>query len=185
MIDDIKQDAEHRMQSALDALERELTGIRTGRASPALVDRLQVDYYGTSTPLNQLASISAPEPRMLIIQPWDRGSMGAIEKAIQKSELGLTPNNDGQMIRLAIPQLTEERRKSLVKMTKTKVEDGKVSIRNVRRDAVDQVKELMKEKMIGEDDERRAQHEIDAVTKRYTEEADRIGSSKEAEILEV
>ena len=126
MIDDIKQDAEHRMQSALDALERELTGIRTGRASPALVDRLQVDYYGTSTPLNQLASISAPEPRMLIIQPWDRGSMGAIEKAIQKSELGLTPNNDGQMIRLAIPQLTEERRKSLVKMTKTKVEDGKV-----------------------------------------------------------
>jgi ribosome recycling factor len=185
MIDDIKQDAEHRMQSALDALERELTGIRTGRASPALVDRLQVDYYGMATPLNQLASISAPEPRMLVIQPWDRGSMGAIEKAIQKSELGLTPNNDGQMIRLAIPQLTEERRKSLVKMTKTKVEDGKVSIRNVRRDAVDQVKELMKEKLIGEDDERRAHQEIDAVTKRYTEEADRIGSSKEAEILEV
>jgi ribosome recycling factor len=185
MIDDIKQDAEHRMQSALDALERELTGIRTGRASPALVDRLQVDYYGTATPLNQLASISTPEPRMLVIQPWDRGSMGAIEKAIQKSELGLTPNNDGQMIRLAIPQLTEERRKSLVKMTKTKVEDGKVSIRNVRRDAVDQVKELMKEKLIGEDDERRAHQEIDAVTKRYTEEADRIGSSKEAEILEV
>jgi ribosome recycling factor len=185
MIDEIKQDAEHRMQSALDALERELTGIRTGRASPALVDRLQVDYYGTATPLNQLASISAPEPRMLVIQPWDRGSMGAIEKAIQKSELGLTPNNDGQIIRLAIPQLTEERRKSLVKMTKTKVEDGKVSIRNVRRDAVDQVKELMKEKLIGEDDERRAHQEIDAVTKRYTEEADRIGSSKEAEILEV
>ncbi len=185
MIDDIKQDAEHRMQSALDALQRELTGIRTGRAAPSLVERLQVDYYGAATPLNQLASISAPEPRMLVIQPWDRGSMGAIEKAIQKSELGLTPNNDGQMIRLAIPQLTEERRKSLVKMTRTKVEDGKVAIRNVRRDAVDQVKELMKEKMIGEDDERRAHADIDTVTKRYTEEADRIGSAKEAEILEV
>ena len=185
MIDDIKQDAEHRMQGALEALQRELTGIRTGRASPALVDRLQVDYYGTATPLNQLASISAPESRMLVIQPWDRGSMGAIEKAIQKSELGLTPNNDGQVIRLAIPQLTEERRKSLVKLTRTKVEDGKVAIRNVRRDAVDQVKELMKEKLIGEDDERRAQHEIDAVTKRFTEEADQIGHSKEAEILEV
>jgi ribosome recycling factor len=185
VIDDIKQDAEHRMQSALEALQRELTAIRTGRASPALVERLQVDYYGAATPLNQLASISAPEPRMLVIQPWDRGSMGAIEKAIQKSELGLTPNNDGQMIRLSIPQLTEERRKSLVKMTRTKVEDGKVAIRNVRRDAVDQVKELLKEKMIGEDDERRGQHEIDAVTKRFTEEADKIGSSKEAEILEV
>jgi ribosome recycling factor len=185
VIDDIKQDAEHRMQGALEALQRELTSIRTGRASPALVDRLQVDYYGAATPLNQLASISAPEPRMLLIQPWDRGSMGAIEKAIQKSELGLTPNNDGQIIRLAIPQLTEDRRKSLVKMTRTKVEDGKIAIRNVRRDAVDQVKELMKEKMIGEDDERRAHQDIDAVTKRFTEEADQIGSSKEAEILEV
>lgn len=185
MIDDIKQDAEHRMQSALDALHRELTGIRTGRASPALVERLQVDYYGAATPLNQLASISAPEPRTLVIQPWDRGSMSAIEKAIQKSELGLTPNNDGQLIRLSIPQLTEERRKALVKMTRTKVEDGKVAVRNVRRDAVDRVKELMKEKQIGEDDERRAHHEIDAVTKRYTDEAERIGASKEAEILEV
>jgi ribosome recycling factor len=185
VIDDIKQDAEHRMQSALDALQRDLTGIRTGRASPALVERLAVDYYGASTPLNQLASISAPEPRMLVIQPWDRGSVGAIEKAILKSELGLTPNSDGQLIRLNIPQLTEDRRKSLVKVTKTKVEEGKVAIRNVRRDAVEQVKELLKEKMIGEDDERRAHHEIDALTKRYTEEADRIGHIKEAEILEV
>jgi ribosome recycling factor len=185
VIDDIKKDAEHRMQSALEALQRELTGIRTGRASPSLVERLTVDYYGAATPLNQLASISAPEPRMLVIQPWDRGSMGAIEKAIQKSELGLTPNNDGQVIRLAIPQLTEERRKSLVKMTRSKVEDGKVAIRNVRRDAVDQVKELMKEKMVSEDDERRGHHEIDAITKRYTDEADQIGSAKEAEIMEV
>ncbi len=185
MIDDIKQDAEHRMQSAIEALQRDLGSIRTGRASPALVERLHVDYYGASTPLNQLASISAPEPRMLVIQPWDRGSMSAIEKAIQKSELGLTPNNDGQLIRLAIPQLTEDRRKSLVKMTRAKVEDGKVAIRNVRRDAVDQVKELMKEKLIGEDDERRGQQEIDTITKRYTDEAEQIGNSKEAEILEV
>jgi ribosome recycling factor len=185
VIDDIKQHAEHRMHGALEALQRELGGIRTGRASPALVERLAVDYYGASTPLNQLASISAPEPRMLIIQPWDRGSTGAIEKAILRSELGLTPNTDGQLIRLSIPQLTEDRRKSLVKVTKTKVEEGKVAIRNVRRDAVDQVKDLLKEKMIGEDDERRAHHEIDALTKRFTDEADRIGQSKEAEILEV
>jgi ribosome recycling factor len=185
VIDDIKADAEHRMQSALEALQRELTSIRTGRASPSLVDRMTVDYYGAATPLNQLASISAPEPRMLVIQPWDRGSMTAIEKAIQKSELGLTPNNDGQVIRLSIPQLTEERRKSLVKLTRSKVEDGKVAIRNVRRDAVDSVKELMKEKMISEDDERRGHQEIDAITKRFTEEADQIGASKEAEIMEV
>lgn len=185
MIDDIKRDAEHRMQGALDALHRELSGIRTGRAAPALVERLTVDYYGAATPLNQLAGVSAPEARLLVIQPWDRGSIGAIEKAIQKSELGLTPNSDGMVIRLAVPALTEERRKALVKLVHAKVEEGKIAVRNVRRDALDDVRTLFKEREIGEDDERRATHEIDILTKRYTDDADRAGQSKEAEVLEV
>jgi ribosome recycling factor len=185
MIDEVKQDAEHRMQGALEALQRELSGIRTGRAAPALVERLHVDYYGASTPLNQLAGVSAPESRLLVIQPWDRGSLGAIEKAIQKSDLGLTPNSDGQVIRLAIPALTEERRKSLVKLVRGKVEEGKVAVRNVRRDAADHIKTLAKERTIGEDDERRAMHEIDAITKQYTDDAERAGQVKEAEVLEV
>lgn len=185
MIDEIQTDAELRMQASIEALQRELTSIRTGRASPALVDRLQVEYYGALTPLNQLAGISAPEARLIVIQPWDKSSLGAIEKAIQRSDLGLTPNNDGQVIRLNIPQLTEERRKALVRVVRQKVEDGKVAIRNVRRDAVDSVKELTREKMIGEDDERRAQHDIDALTRQFTEEADRVGLVKEAEVLEV
>jgi ribosome recycling factor len=185
MIDEIKQDADHRMHSAIEALQRELSGIRTGRASPALVERLHVDYYGASTPLNQLAGVSAPESRLLVIQPWDRGSMAAIEKAILRSELGLTPNNDGQVIRLSIPPLTEERRKSLVKLVKTKVEDGKVAVRNVRRDAVEDIKELTRDHVIGEDDERRGLHEIDAIAKRHVDEADRLGQLKEAEVLEV
>jgi ribosome recycling factor len=185
VIDDIRQDADHRMHSALEALQRELSGIRTGRASPALVERLHVDYYGSSTPLNQLAGVSAPESRLLVIQPWDRGSMPAIEKAILRSELGLTPNNDGQVIRLSIPPLTEERRKSLVKVVKTKVEEGKVAVRNVRRDAVDSIRELTREHLIGEDDEHRGLHEIDALTKRYVDDADRLGQLKEAEVLEV
>jgi ribosome recycling factor len=185
MINEIKADAEHRMQGAIEALRRDLSGIRTGRAAPGLVERIEVDYYGTSTPLNQLAGVSVPDARTLVIQPWDRGAMSAIEKAILKSDLGLTPNNDGQVIRLTIPPLTEERRKQLVRLSRSTVEEGKVAIRNVRRDAVDHLKKLMKDKQIGEDDERRAQHEIDALTKQYTEEADRIGSAKEAEILEV
>jgi ribosome recycling factor len=185
MIDEIKTSAEHRMSGAIDALQRELSAIRTGRAAPALVERLTVEYYGTPTPLNQLAGVSAPESRMLVIQPWDRGSIGAIEKAIQKSDLGLTPNSDGAVIRLNIPALTEERRKSLVKVARGKVEEGKIAIRNVRRDSVDQLKALLKDKEIGEDDERRAQQDIDSLTKQYTDEADQMGQAKEAEILEV
>ena len=185
MIPEIRQDAEHRMSGAIDALHRELGGIRTGRAAPGLVERLVVEYYGTPTPLNQIAGVSAPEARMLVIQPWDRGAIGAIERAIQKSDLGLTPNNDGAVIRLAIPPLTEERRKALVKVVRGKVEESKVAIRNVRRDAVDHLKGLLKEKEIGEDDERRAQTGIDNLTQRYTDEADQIGQAKEAEILEV
>lgn len=185
MIDDIKRDTEQRMKASIDALVRDLASIRTGRASPALVDRLTVDYYGTATPLNQIAGVTAPEARLLVIQPWDKGALSAIERAIQMSELGLTPNNDGQVIRLSIPQLTEERRKDLVRLLKSKVEDGKVSIRNVRRDAIDSLKELLKEKEIGEDEERRAEAEIQDLTNKYIEEADALGQAKEEEVLEV
>jgi ribosome recycling factor len=185
MIDEVKLDGEHRMEGALDALMRELNGVRTGRASPALVDRMTVDYYGTATPLNQLAGISAPEPRLLVIQPWDRGAMPAIERAIQQSNLGLNPNNDGSVIRLNIPTLTEERRRDLVKVVRGKTEEAKVAIRNVRRDAIDHTKELLKEKMIGEDDERRAEHEIQQLTDRYIARAEELGAAKEAEVLEV
>lgn len=185
MIIDVKQETEHRMQASIDALVRDLASIRTGRASPALVDRLMVDYYGTSTPLNQIAGVSAPEPRLLVIQPWDKGALSPIERAIQMSDLGLTPNSDGQVIRLTIPQLTEERRKELVRLVKSKVEEGKVSVRNVRRDGIDSLKELLKEKEIGEDEERRAEAEIQDITNRFIEQADSIGQSKEEEVLEV
>lgn len=185
MINDIKNDAEQRMMSSIEALHRDLNSLRTGRASPALVERLTVDYYGTATPLNQIAGVSAPESRLLVIQPWDKGAIPAIERAIQMSELGLTPNNDGQVIRLTIPQLTEERRKQLVKVLRSKVEEGKVSVRNVRRDAMDSVKDLLKEKEIGEDEERRAEAEIQDLTNRFIEEADVLGKAKEEEILEV
>jgi ribosome recycling factor len=185
MIKDVMDDAEVRMGKAIDALRRDLATIRTGRASPSLVERLPVDYYGSSTPLNQLAGISVPEPRMLVIQPWDRGSMAAIEKAIMKSELGLNPTNDGLVVRIAIPPLNEERRKQLVKLVHGHVEDGKVALRNIRRDAMTHVKELLSEKLIGEDDERRAEHEVDEMTKRYVSDAERVGKAKEQEVLEV
>lgn len=185
MIKDVMDDAELRMGKAIDALRRDLATIRTGRASPSLVERLPVDYYGSSTPLNQLAGISVPEPRMLVIQPWDRGSMAAIEKAIMKSELGLNPTNDGQVVRIVIPPLTEERRKQMVKLVHGHVEDGKVALRNIRRDAMTHVKELLTEKLIGEDDERRAEHQVDEMTKRYVSDAERVGKAKEQEVLEI
>jgi ribosome recycling factor len=185
MIKDVMDDAEVRMGKALEALRRDLSTIRTGRASPSLVERLTVDYYGSATPLNQLAGISVPEPRLLVIQPWDRGTMPAIEKAILKSELGLNPANDGQVIRIAIPALTEDRRKQLVKLVHGHVEEGKVALRNIRRDAMAHVKELLSEKLIGEDDERRAEQQVDELTKRFVQEADKIGKTKEQEVLEV
>jgi ribosome recycling factor len=185
MIKDVMDDAEVRMGKAIDALRRDLATIRTGRASPSLVERLPVDYYGSSTPLNQLAGISVPEPRMLVIQPWDRSSMAAIEKAIRKSELGLNPTNDGQVVRIAIPPLTEDRRKQLVKLVHGHVEEGKVALRNIRRDAMTHVKELLTEKVIGEDDERRAEQQVDELTKRYVSDAERVGKAKEQEVLEV
>jgi len=185
MIKDVMDDAEVRMGKAIDALQRDLTSIRTGRASPSLVERLTVDYYGSSTPLNQLAGISVPEPRLLVIQPWDRGSMPAIEKAILKSELGLNPSNDGQVIRIAIPALTEDRRKQMVKLVHGHVEEGKVALRNIRRDAMASVKDLLNEKTIGEDEERKAEQLVDELTKRFVAEADKVGKSKEQEVLEV
>ncbi|HKG24653.1 MAG TPA: ribosome recycling factor [Thermomicrobiales bacterium] len=185
MIRETMADAEQRMTKAMEALRRDLNTIRTGRASPSLLDRITIDYYGTPTPLNQVAGISVPEARLLVIQPWDRGTIGLIEKAILKSDLGLNPNNDGQVIRIGIPALTEERRKQLVKVVHNHVEEAKVAVRNVRRDAMTQVRELMTEKMISEDDERRGEHQLDELTKRFTDEADKIGKTKEHEVMEV
>ncbi len=185
MISDTIRDTQDRMAKAMDALRHNLSAVRTGRASPALVERVHVEYYGTTMPLNQLAGISAPEARLLVIQPWDRGSIGPIERAIQKSDLGLVPNNDGQVIRLSIPTLTEERRKQLVRVVHQTVEDGKVAVRNIRRDAMHNTREMLTKREISEDDERRAEHELDSLTKKYVEEAERIGKGKEQEVLEV
>lgn len=185
MTAEILKDTESRMGKAMDALHQNLGSVRTGRATPALLDRIHVDYYGTSTPLNQLAGISAPEPRLLVIQPWDRGSMGPIEKAIQTSDLGLTPNNDGQLIRISIPALTEERRKQLVKVVHQTVEESKVAVRNIRRDAVSQLRKQLNDKQISEDEERRAADEVDALSRKYVDRADAIGKEKEQEVLEV
>lgn len=185
MIAETLADAESRMTKTIDALHRDLNTIRTGRASPTLLDRISVDYYGTPTPLNQMSGISVPEARMLVIQPWDKGSIGDIERALLKSDIGITPTNDGSVIRLVIPPLTEERRKQLVKVVHSHVEDAKVSVRNVRRDSMADVRELMTSKLISEDDERRAEHKLDELTKRFVDEADKIGKAKEHEVLEV
>ena len=185
MIEETLKDAEHRMQSAVAALDREMDTIRTGRARPALVEGLKVEYYGTPTPLNQLATINAPEPRLITIQPWDKTQLGAIEKAIQKSDLGLTPTNDGNLIRLVIPQLNEERRKELVKVVHKKVEDGRVAVRNVRRDALEHLRKAQHDKQITDDDERHAQDRLQKITDRYVAEVDKHGHTKEQELLEV
>jgi ribosome recycling factor len=185
MTDDIKRDADTRMARALDALERELTAIRTGRAATALVERIPVEYYGTSTPLNQLASISVPEAHTITIQPWDRSALGAIEKAILKSEVGLMPNVDGTSVRLNIPPLTEERRKDLVKLVHKRMEEARVEIRNHRRDVADEIKRLEKAGDLTSDDSRREQELLQKVTDRWTAEVDRVGKHKETEIMEV
>jgi ribosome recycling factor len=185
MIKDSIATAEDRMQKAMHALRRDFSSVRTGRAAPALLDRVTVEYYGTDTPLNQLAGVSAPEARMLIIQPYDRGSIPAIEKALMRSDLGLTPTSDGQLIRLSIPPLTEERRKQLVKTVHTMVEEAKVSVRNIRRDAVHAIHKLLTDKQISEDDERRGTQQIDDLAKRFTDEAAQIGKDKEREVMEV
>lgn len=182
---DVLQEAERKMQSVISATKREFAAVRTGRATPALLDRVHVEYYGTETPLNQLANISAPEPRMLTIQPYDKSAVKAIEKAIMASDLGLTPNSDGNLIRIAIPPLTEERRKELVRLVRKEAEEKRVAIRNIRREANDHIKKLQKNGELSEDDSRRAQTEVQELTDKYILEVDRLLEAKEAEIMEV
>jgi len=183
--EEVYLEAEEKMKKAVSAFQRELSTLRAGRASPALVDKIEVDYYGIPTPLNQIASISAPESRLLVIQPWDKNVISNIEKAILKSDLGLNPNNDGNVIRLSFPQLTEERRKELVKFVRKKAEEGKVAVRNIRREANDSLKSMEKKGDISEDDSRRFQDEIQKLTDKYIEEVDEVLQNKEKEILEV
>ncbi|MBN2356256.1 ribosome recycling factor [candidate division KSB1 bacterium] len=185
MIEEIKKDVRHRMDLAVESVRNELAKLRTGKASPAILDGLTINYYGTNTPLRQLANVSAPEPRLLVIQPWDRSLLGEIEKAILKSDLGLNPTNDGIVVRIPIPSLTEERRESLVKVAKKIAEEGRVAIRNVRRDANDKLKKLEKDHSISEDAMHRGQDEIQSVTDELVKKIDEILTLKETEILEV
>src|SRR4029453_9798021 len=180
----VQKDAESRMQGALDALGREFAGVRTGRANAALLEHVRVDYYDTPTPLNQVASISVPDARTLTIQPWDQSVLTKIERAIQKSDLGLTPANDGKLIRLSIPPLNEERRKQLAKSVGKLAEEARVAIRNGRREAKEKIKALLKDKKISEDDERRSETELQKLTDRYTQKVDDLLKKKEQEILE-
>ena len=177
--------ADHKMARAVEVLERDLQGIRTGRASTSLVERIHVDYYGTQTPLNQLAGISVPEPHQIVIQPWDRSVLGAIERAITKSDIGLTPNVDGAVVRLNIPALTEERRHDLVRQVHKRMEEARVEIRNLRRDGVDHLKKLQKDGEVGADDERRLMETLQKTTDKHVAEVDRVGAAKEQEVLEV
>ncbi|MCL5037321.1 MAG: ribosome recycling factor [Chloroflexi bacterium] len=179
------QDIENRMKKTIEVLHKDFSVIRTGRATPALLDRITVDVYGQSMPIKQLATVSVPDPRTLLIQPWDRGVSGEIEKAIQKSELGINPMNDGKVIRLAIPQLTEERRKDLVKMVRKKGEEAKVSMRNIRRDSLEDLKKMEKSSEISEDEQKRGQEKIQKITDSHIEEIDKAVSSKEVEIMEI
>ena len=185
MLKDVYTEAEARMKGAVQALEEDLAGIRTGRAHPALIEKLQVEYYGMPTPLIQLASISVPEPRSLLIRPFDATTLKTIERSILASDLGLTPNNDGKSIRLNLPPLTEERRRELVKLVHRRVEEGHVAVRNVRRDMIKDLKDFEQEKMISEDDRERGEDELQKITDRYIEQINAIGAHKEKEILEV
>ncbi|MCL6519916.1 MAG: ribosome recycling factor [Armatimonadetes bacterium] len=185
MIQDVQKEAEKKMIGAVEAAQREFATIRTGRANPALLERVTVDYYGTPMPVNQLATISVPEPRLLVIAPWDRNALPLIEKAIIKSDLGLTPVSDGHVIRLNIPVLTEERRKEMIKLLHKKAEEARVAVRNVRREANEELKKLEKSGQASEDDVRRAQEHIQKLTDKYIEQIDRITEAKEAELMEV
>lgn len=185
MVDDVLKETDERMGKSIEALENDLVNIRTGRASPVLVERLQIEYYGTNVPLNQLATISVPEPRLLVLRPYDPTSLPQIEKAILKSDLGLTPANDGKVIRLSIPRLTEERRLELVKMVQKRVEEARVSIRNCRRDGLQDLRDLEKEKLASEDEYYRAKEKMQELTDRRVEEIDGVGVAKEKQIMEV
>jgi ribosome recycling factor len=185
MIDEVLAEVRERMKKTIEALQDDLLALRTGRASPALVERLPVEYYGAPTPLNQIASIAVPEPRLLVIRPWDPSALSAIEKAIQKSDLGLTPSNDGKLIRLSIPRLTEERRRDLVKLVSRRVEEARVSVRNLRRDALNDLRDFEKEKMISEDDLYQGKEEVQKLTDEFVVKIDAIGQRKEEEVMEV
>src|SRR5215216_6514878 len=184
-LDDIIKAAEHKMTRAVEVLGNDLQSVRTGRATPALLDRIQVDYYGSPTPINGVASITAPEARMVLVQPWDRGMLSAIEKAIQKSDLGINPSNDGQVIRLVLPQLTEDRRKELVKQVHHRTEEARVAVRNIRREALDHLRKAEKEGGISMEDERRAQERLQKITDQFVKRVDEVSRKKETEVMEV
>ncbi|MDK1030138.1 MAG: ribosome recycling factor [Anaerolineae bacterium] len=185
MIKDILKNSENRMNSAIQSLQNDLSVIRTGRASPALVEKLSVDYYDMPTPLLQLASISVPEPRSLLIKPFDPATLDDIEKSILSSDLGLTPNNDGKSIHLNLPPLNEERRRDLAKLVNTRLEEGRISVRNIRRDSHNDMRDFEKEKMISEDELKRGEDDLQKLTDRFIEEINRRGEEKEKEIMEV
>lgn len=185
MIEDIIADVDDRMKKSVKALEKDFASIRTGRANPSLFENIKVDAYGSQMPLNQVATISCPEPRLVVIQPWDKGNLSAVEKAILKSDLSVNPNNDGNLIRIQIPDLTEERRKEYVKLAKKQAEESKISIRNIRRDGNDMIKELEKNKEIPEDDSKAAIARIQKITDKHTEEVQKLTDNKEKEILNI
>jgi ribosome recycling factor len=185
MINDVLADAEAHMKSAIKALEDHLSTIRTGRANPALVEKMVVEYYGQPTPLYQMATISVPEPMQLMIKPFDKASLKAIEKAIQNSELKLTPNSDGVVIRLNLPALTQERRRELVKLVHQKIEEGKISVRNIRRNAMEDLKEFEKEKMISEDERTDGEEKVQKLTDTYIHQVEQVGKLKEEEVMSV
>ena len=185
MIDDVYQNTERKMHRAVEVLQHDLGAVRTGRASPALLEKVQVDAYGAAMPLTGLATITVPEPRMLIIQPWDKKMLPAIEKAIQKSDLGLTPNSDGSVVRLSLPALNEERRRDLVKQVHKRVEEARVAVRNCRRDAVDDLRKAEKEQHIPEDQVKRAQDRLQKLTDELIRQVDEVGRRKEGEVMEI
>ena len=180
----VQLEAEEKMEKSIQSIRNEFQSIRTGRANPALLNRIHVEYYGSPTPLQQLASISVPEPRMLVIQPYDKNALQEIDRAIQKSDLGISPSNDGKVIRLNIPPLTEERRRDFVKLAKKIAEDGKVAVRNVRREAIEQIKKLEKDKHLPQDQSKDAQEDIQKLTDRFIELLDKLAADKEIEIME-
>lgn len=185
MINDLMKNMDERMEKAIASLKKEFATIRAGRANPAILDKVQVEYYGTAMPIHQLGSITAPEPRLLVITPWDKGALGEIEKAIMKADLGLTPTNDGSVIRIAIPALTEERRQELAKMARKMAEEARVAVRNIRRDINEEIKKLEKAGEISEDESRRAQEKVQNGTDRYIGDIDKALAAKEQEIMEV
>lgn len=185
MIEDLVKEATRRMEATIKAAREEFAAIRTGRANPALLDRIQVEYYGTMTPIPQMATVSVPEPRLLVVQPWDKSTLKDIEKAILQSDLGLTPSNDGNVIRIPLPQLTEERRKELARFVRKVAEDHRVAIRNIRREINDEIKSMEKAGELSEDDARRAQARIQEVTDKFIDTIDTMLEQKEAEIMEV